>query len=114
MTVYENSRYKHTEEFLDVRPNRRRVSLLGARRRFGFVQHPLNRYHIVRAGDTLHSLAAKYFPNYPFPARLWWVISDFQIPTIVDPTIQLTPGSVMIIPSEQLVAYIIDYNAGDV
>ena len=54
--------------------------------------------HVITAGDTLHNLAAKYFGGVPSPATLWWVIADFQPDPIIDPTVRLIPGQVIMIP----------------
>lgn len=55
--------------------------------------------HIVSAGETLQSLAATYFQGMPFAAQLWWAIADYQPEPINDPTVLLTEGSVITIPS---------------
>lgn len=58
-----------------------------------------NRSHVVKQGDTLFSLAARYFRGIERGEGLWWIIADFQPEPIHDPTITLTPGRVIIIPS---------------
>lgn len=58
-----------------------------------------NREHVVREGDTLFALAARYFRGIPRPDGLYWVIMDFQPEPIHDPTLQLDVGRVLIIPS---------------
>jgi hypothetical protein len=58
-----------------------------------------NRFHVVAEGDTLHGLAAAYFATLPRPAGLWWVIADFQPEPVLDPTLRLGIGSVVVIPS---------------
>jgi hypothetical protein len=55
--------------------------------------------HVVQDGDTLFGLAGLYFDGLPRAAGLWWVIADFQPVPIDDPTIALTPGSTLFIPS---------------
>jgi hypothetical protein len=62
-----------------------------------------NRHHVVEQGDSLWSLAAKYFRAMQRPAGLWWVIADFQPEPIVDPTIRLRIGTVVVIPSVRTV-----------
>ncbi len=57
------------------------------------------REHVVGEGDTLWSLAARYFASLPLPATLYWIIADFQPDPIHDPTITLTPGRVLYVPS---------------
>lgn len=65
------------------------------------------RQHTVAQGDTLWSLAARYFAGFARPAGLWWVIADFQPDPILDPTITLTPGTTLYIPSVRTVTELI-------
>lgn len=58
-----------------------------------------NREHVVRQGDTLYTLAGRYFAPLPRACGLWWVIADFQPDPIHDPTVELDVGRVLIIPS---------------
>ena len=58
-----------------------------------------NRVHVVERGDTLTTLADKYFHPQPNAAQLWWVIADFQRDPIHDPTIELPVGQTLVIPS---------------
>jgi nucleoid-associated protein YgaU len=62
-----------------------------------------NRQHTVQEGDTLWTLAARYLSPIEGAANLWWIIADFQPDPIHDPTIALTPGSVLVIPSVRTV-----------
>jgi nucleoid-associated protein YgaU len=62
-----------------------------------------NRQHTVEEGDTLWTLAARYFSPMDSAANLWWVIADFQPDPIHDPTIALVPGTVLVIPSVRTV-----------
>lgn len=70
---------------------------------YGYRDLPDNRVHLVAEGDTLQTLAAQYFSDLPDAALLWWVIADFQPDPIFDPTIALSPGSTLVIPSAQTV-----------
>jgi hypothetical protein len=67
------------------------------RSRFGFVDRPDNRQHVVMFGDTLFNLAGRYFAPLPRAAGFWWVIGDFN--GVHDPTIELVPGTILTIPS---------------
>ncbi len=58
-----------------------------------------NVHHTVLEGENLFNLAARYFDGVDSPAQLWWVIADFQPDPILDPTIALIPGQVVVIPS---------------
>lgn len=69
------------------------------RKRFLFQERGDNIQHKVQQGDTLQSLASRYFKGVTRPDGLWWVIADFQPEPIHDPTIQLEPGSFVVVPS---------------
>lgn len=58
-----------------------------------------NRTHVVREGETLWTIASMHYRSLDRPAGLWWVIADFQPNPIHDPTIQLAPASVLVLPS---------------
>jgi hypothetical protein len=66
-----------------------------------------NRQHVVQKGETLFTLAGAYFRPMERAAGLWWVIADFQPDPIIDPTIELTPGAVLYIPSLRVVEELI-------
>lgn len=78
---------------------------LDDRTTFAFRDLADNRLHTVKDGDTLWSLAAYYFAALEYAAELWWVIADYQIDEagnpapIHDPTVALTAGSTLVIPS---------------
>jgi hypothetical protein len=71
---------------------------------FRFRALPDNRQHVVKEGDTLFSLAGRYFAPLPRPAGLWWVIADFQADPIHDPTLSLEVGRVLVVPSLRTIA----------
>ncbi len=70
---------------------------------FRFRQLGDTRQHIVKQGDTLHNIAARRFRPLPRPAGLFWVVADFQPDPIIDPTIALSPGRVLFVPSVRTV-----------
>lgn len=61
------------------------------------------RQHVVQQGDTLFTLAGRYFAPLPRPAGLWWAIADFQPEPIHDPTLALHPGRLLFIPSVRVI-----------
>jgi hypothetical protein len=77
--------------------------LLTEREPFRFCSFPDNRQHVVQQGDTLFSLAGRYFAPLPRPSGLWWVIADFQPEPIHDPTLALDLGRVVFIPSVRVI-----------
>lgn len=70
---------------------------LSDRPRFAFRELPDNRQHVVKEGDTVFTLAGRYFAALPRGAGFWWVVADFN--GVHDPTIELVPGTIMTIPS---------------
>lgn len=66
-----------------------------------------NRKHQVVQGDTLYTLAGRYFDSIPNACDLWWAIGDFQPDPIVDPTLKLMEGSTLVIPSVRTVLEVI-------
>jgi hypothetical protein len=93
------SRFSFSAAVLDDRGR----LLLTEREPFRFRSLPDNRQHLVREGDTLFSLAGRYFAPLPRPAGLWWIIADFQPAPIHDPTLRLELGRVLVIPSIRVV-----------
>lgn len=71
---------------------------------FGYVEREDNREHLVTDGDSLFTLAGRYFESFDRAEGLWWVIADFQPDPIIDPTLKLTVGSILYIPSERCIS----------
>jgi hypothetical protein len=96
------SRHLFTRGYTDADGN----LYLSMREKYGYRKMSDNRYHEIVQGDTLHGLAERYFSPLPEAAQLWWIIADFQPPGatyIHDPTLELTPGSVLVLPSVRLI-----------
>ncbi len=66
---------------------------------FRFVERPDNRFHTVQEGDTLFSLAHRYFAPMKRPDQFFWIVADFQPQPIVDCTLALQKGATIVIPS---------------
>jgi hypothetical protein len=77
--------------------------VLNEREPYRFQSFPDTRQHVVQQGETLFSLAGRYFAPLPRPAGLWWVIADFQPDPIYDPTVALELGRVLWIPSIRVI-----------
>lgn len=73
--------------------------VLSDREPYRFANFPDNRTHTVVAGDTLFHVAGRYFAPLSRACGFWWVIADFQPDPIVDPTLELDVGRVLVIPS---------------
>jgi len=76
---------------------------LTEREPFRFRSFSDNRQHLVQQGDTVFSLAGRYFAPLPRPSGLWWVIADFQPEPIHDPTLALDLGRLLFIPSVRVI-----------
>jgi hypothetical protein len=74
-------------------------TLLTEREPFGFRRFADTIEHRVVEGDSLWGLAARYYVALERPAGYWWVLADFQPEPIVDPTLALEVGRVLMIPS---------------
>lgn len=97
------SRYRWCEIHTDEAGRR----YLGERPRFGFRDLPDNRLHTVREGERLWHVAQLCFAGMPLAGDLWWVIADFQPEPILDPTIELEAGAVLVVPSRRTVESLI-------
>lgn len=89
------SRYRFTRGLTDSEGR----LYLTARAPYRFRNLPDNRFHTVLQGERLHYLAERYFSPTPDSAQLWWIIADFQPQPVLDPTLELTPGRILAIPS---------------
>jgi hypothetical protein len=84
-------------------PGRSTEFQLASREPFRFRELTDNRIVRAKEGDTVFTLAARHFAGMPRPAGLWWVICDFQPQPIIDPTVRLRPGALVVIPSARTV-----------
>jgi len=76
---------------------------LSERSRFLYRSLSDNIMHTVAAGESLFTIAARYYAAVDRPAGLWWVIADFQPDPIFDPTLRIADGTVLVVPSLQTV-----------
>ena len=72
---------------------------LTGREPYRFAEHQDTRVHCVVNGDSLFSLAGRYFEPLPRACGFWWAIADFQPVPILDPTLMLESGSLLYIMS---------------
>jgi hypothetical protein len=80
---------------------------LTEREPFGFRPLPDSREHRVVAGDTLWGLAGLYFAPLPRACGFWWAIADFQPDPIIDPTVALEEGRLLVIPATRVLSDVI-------
>lgn len=95
MSVYYGSRFANVVARIDTEGRR----YLTERVPFRFQARVDNIVHHVTQHDTLYTIAGRYYQTLQRPAGYWWAIADFQPNPIRDPTIQLVPSSVVIVPS---------------
>lgn len=93
------SRYLYNLEYEDGNG----AHWLGEPEPFAYSNETDNRVHVAREGDTWWGLAYVYFPSFPRAGGLWWILCDYQPEQVVDPTIAITPGRTLVIPSERVV-----------
>jgi hypothetical protein len=98
MFISENSRY-HAADLLQTSEGNLRYAL---RKNLEYLGGEEDIPHEIIVGDTLHSLAARYYDGMG-GAELWWAIADYQPEPIIDPTVQLTPGDILLIPAPYIV-----------
>ena len=92
-------RFSMHESTFGIRDEEGRLFLTD-REPFRFRPLPDNRVHQVKEGETLFSLAGRFFRPRPRSAGFWWVIADFQPDDpIHDPTVPLEVGRTLFIPS---------------
>lgn len=82
-------------------------SFIDRRVPFGYRAFRDNKVHVVKEGESIFTVAGHHFAPHPRAAGLWWVIADFQPNPIHDPTVQLSPGTALIVPSLQNVTVVI-------
>lgn len=93
------SRFTFSAGFVDEDDDR---FLLEDPEPFAFQEFADTRVHTVQDGDTLFNLAGRFFASFERPSGLWWVIADFQPDPIIDPTLRLSVGRALFIPSERV------------
>lgn len=98
MTPDRLSRYAKTNVLLIEATG---VTLLAGRSIQPFRTEPDNLLHRVTGGETLHQIAETAY-GFPGAANLWWLIADYQDPPILDPTVQLEGGALLVIPPLRL------------
>lgn len=72
---------------------------LGERPVFPYRDRPDNRLHVVTEGERLWHVAHAFFPGVPKNGALFWVIADYQPEPILDPTLPLKGGTILVVPS---------------
>lgn len=103
MTVDITSRYKYTTSMLNNVEGGDGYTYLATQESAFFIDDSENEMHIVKLGDTLESIAHQYFKGFPNSAQLFWIIGEYQPTPILDPTLKLKVGSLIIIPAQSIV-----------
>ena len=103
MAPYTGSRHSFT---FGVRDDGAKL-FLTEREPYRFREHSDTRVHVVAQGDTLFSLAGRYFASLPRACGFWWVLADFQPDPIVDPTLELQVARRLFVPSLRVLTDVI-------
>jgi len=91
-------RFSRIEFTLGIRDDAGRL-LLTDREPFRFRPLPDNRIHEAKEGESLFTIAGRFFRPRPRAAGLWWIVADFQPDPILDPTLPIEPGRRVFVPS---------------
>lgn len=95
-----NSRYMGCEGVLDDQGR----MFLTEREPFRYNSKlPGTRKHRVSKGETLFTLAFRYFNPMPDAEHLWWILCEFQPDPILDPTLDLEEQRIVHVPSYRIV-----------
>jgi hypothetical protein len=103
MPPHVGSRYTFCHAVRDDRS----VLHLTEREPYRYRPHGDNRVHVAAEGDTLFTLAGRYFAPLPRACGFWWAIADFQPDPILDPTLVIRPGRRVHIPSLRVLTDVI-------
>ena len=93
--MYQWSRYQYNRSYTDGtgRP------YLDEREPFRYRAASDNVFHTAAQGDTWWGLAQRYYPQFERASGLWWVLCEYQPQPVVDPTLAIAAGTVVVIPS---------------
>ncbi len=97
------SRYAASLGVLDAEGRR----FLTEREPYRFRELDDTREHVVVQGDSLFTLAGRYFAPLPRACGFWWAIADFQPDPVFDPTLELERGRRVYIPSVRVLTDVI-------
>lgn len=94
------SRYFNLDTRLDTAD---RLVLL-KRTPFRFEDREDNIHHEAGTGERWWHIAERYYTKVAARAcGLWWVVADYQPTPIVDPTLKIRPGTIIICPAPVVV-----------
>ncbi len=79
-------------------------TFLEERSPYRFRDRPDNISHVVIGGERLwHIAQLHYFEVSDNAGLLYWVVADYQVPPILDPTRELQKGRILVVPSPLVV-----------
>jgi nucleoid-associated protein YgaU len=96
--IYPESRYRYNRAYADAVA----YPYLDEREPVRYRAERDNVFHTAQAGDTWWGLAQRYYPGYERASGLWWALCEFQPQPVVDPTLAIPAGTVVVIPSARL------------
>lgn len=94
------SRYK----FAGVLQDSNGRLFLAEREPFRFQPRPDNISHVVIDGQRWWHLAQLYYGDISDNAGpLYWIICDYQVPPVIDPTLKIAGNTLVVVPSPDVV-----------
>ncbi len=95
MPMFEWSRYRYCTQYTGSDD----IPYIDEREPFRYKEQPDNRYHRARSGDTWWGLAHMYFQGVPRACGLWWLLCEYQPTPVIDPTLAIQEGTLIVVPS---------------
>ncbi len=106
----EFSRYKFTRGLIDSSGR----LFASEREPLRFRDDPDNLLHTTKTGERWWHIAHRFYREVSDNAGLlYWVVCDYQVPPVLDPTLAIPEGTIVVAPSQnvvlnEIIAFVVD------